>query len=153
MAFHAIRMPSQPPCDAPVCRSRQSLGGAAESAKAPAQQEGLMQAELLADYDTAALAGLLPSSSQPQTPVGQGSLSLSSSSSSSGGNLSSAFWAVASSSFSSGGSRRSDSGKGAIEDAPLQLEREGCRLRPTWWDDATGQLARDMLVRWGLMCF
>lgn len=127
-------------------RSRQSLGGAAESAKAPAQQEGLMQAELLADYDTAALAGLLPSSSQPQTPVGQGSLSLSSSSSSSGGNLSSAFWAVASSSFSSGGSRRSDSGKGAIEDAPLQLEREGCRLRPTWWDDATGQLARDMLT-------
>ncbi|PRW58478.1 Rhomboid protease [Chlorella sorokiniana] len=125
-------------------RSRQHLSGVAEGGDAPAQAAGLVQAELLADYDTAALAGLLPSSSQPQTPVGQGSLSRSSSSS--GGNLSSAFWAVGSSSFTSGSSRRSDSSKSGFEDAPLQLERDGCRLRPAWWDDTMGQLARDMLA-------
>lgn len=98
-----------------------------------------MQAELLADFDTAALAGLLQSGSTPHTPVRQGSAS----SSSSASNLTSAFWALGSSSFNSS---RSGSSSPVLEDGLLLREREGCRLGPAWWDDAMSQLAHHMMV-------
>ncbi|KAI7836237.1 hypothetical protein COHA_009877 [Chlorella ohadii] len=120
-------------------RSRQGLGGPAEGAAVLAQLDGLVQAELLADFDTAALAGLLQSGSTPQTPVRQGSAS----SSSSASNLTSAFWALGSSSFNSS---RSGSSSPVLEDGLLLREREGCRLGPAWWDDAMGQLAHHMMA-------
>lgn len=138
----------QPPTHAlhPTCR-RQPLAEAAEGPESPTQQEALVQAELLADYDTAALLGLMPSSSRPQVPA---RLGRSSSSSSHGSSLSSAFWAVGGSSFGASRSSsfsRSGSSTPVSEDAGQLLEKEGCRLRPAWWDDAMGLVACKMMVR------
>ena len=100
------------------------------------QQQSAPPAELLADFDPAALLGLLSSKSAAWLWKDR--------------SRSSSF--SSSSAHSSSGSA-STSGSALVgTDAAALVERAGCRQTPEWWDAQSGRQISACMVRWAHCC-